>query len=251
MNHSKSQILRFGAVVLLVVALAACLQAQVTLQVGAGAGARLPMAQYGGSTTDFYAGTDYGLSTGFNLQGKARVGLVGFRLFLEVDYASLSSSGDAVSGAGKLDVSQKILAAKLGPEYHIKLPAFPVTPYLGVHVSVNRISGDVKFQGTSAVPSGDYTMEAATRIGFGANAGVLVPINPLMTLDIGAEYALLNPFGRTWSDPNPTREQRIDSYLALNDDKDPLYVAGNADHFVSAARSIESLSVTATLMIGI
>lgn len=251
MNNARQNGLRIAVIALMLTAGAVCLQAQVTLQAGVGGGALLPMAQYGGSTTDFFAGTKYGLATGYDVHGKFRLGLVGFRMFVRVDYASLSNSGDAEPGAGKLDISQNILSAKFGPEYHLRIPAFPVTPYLGVHISFNRITGDVKFQGTTNVPSGDNTVEAATRFGFGGDAGFLIPLNPLMTLDLGVEYALINPIGRSWTDPNPTIDRRLDSYLALNDDSDPLYAQGDTNHFISAARSIEALSITATLMIGI
>jgi len=42
------------------------LYSQVTLQVGGGLGYISPTGDYGGSTMDFYNGTKYGMSSGFN-----------------------------------------------------------------------------------------------------------------------------------------------------------------------------------------
>jgi outer membrane autotransporter protein len=224
---------------------------QVTLQIGAGAGVRLPMGDYSGETTDYYAGTKYGLSTGYSFQAKARVGLPGFTLVGGVEYGHLSNSGDAeASGQGKVEVAQSILTVKAGPEITIPLPGAPLTPYVGANVAWHSISGTTTFNGVSRVPSGSFDIETASRIGFGINAGVIIKLGPMMNLDLGAEYAFINPISKEWK-VTATSTNRVDSYKSLNDEKDPLYAAGNTDHFVSAARSISSLQVMATLMIGL
>jgi opacity protein-like surface antigen len=163
----------------------------------------------------------------------------------------LSNSGDAEPGAGKLELSQNILSFKLGPEFTLGLPALPVKPYLGLNLSYNTFKGEVKFQGTSKVSSGTFTIQSASRLGFGVNAGVLYKLNPLLTLDIGVEYALLNPFAKAWEDPNPARDDRIDSYLALNDEKDPLIQLGGDRHFISAARSISTIALNVAVLFGL
>ncbi len=223
---------------------------QVTLQVGAGAGVRLPMGDYNGETTDYYAGTKYGLSTGYNLQAKGRVGLPGFTLVGGIEYGHLSNSGNSeTSGQGKVEVSHSVLTIKAGPEITIPLPAAPLTPYVGANIAWHSISGTTTFTGVARVPSGDYDMASASRIGFGINAGVIIKLGPMLNLDLGAEYAFLNPLSKEFS--ATTGANRLESYKSLNDDKDPLYAVGNTDHFISGSRSISTLSMMATLMIGL
>jgi len=224
---------------------------QATLQVGAGAGVRLPMGDFSGSTSDYYAGTKYGLSTGYNLQAKGRVGLPGFTLVGGVEYGHLSNSGNAeASGQGKVEVAQTIFTIKAGPEITIPLPAAPLTPYIGANVAWHSISGSTTFTGVSRVPSGTFDVAAVSRLGFGVNAGVVIKLGPGMNLDLGAEYAFINPISKEWK-VTETSSNRLDSYKSLNDEKDPLYAAGNTDHFVSAARSISTFQVMATLMFGL
>lgn len=225
--------------------------AQVTLQLGGGLGARLPAGDLGGSTVDFYSGTKYGLATGYNLHGKARVGLLNFVIVGQVDYGTISNSGEALAGQGKVELSQSIFALKVGPEFQLGLPLMPITPYVGANVGLNSISGEVTIQGMTKVPTGTYSVESTSRIGVGINGGVLIKIGPMMTLDIGVEYGLLNFSGKKWEDMDPTKERRLDSYLALNDDKDPLYKAGDDIHFIKDARSMNSILFTVSILFGL
>jgi hypothetical protein len=225
--------------------------AQITLQVGGGAGVALPAGDYGGSTVDYYNGVKYGLSTGYTLHAKARFGLLGILLTGEVGYSSFSNSGDAEAGQGTVDVSQKVLAFRAGPEFHLWLPAVPVTPYLGVNVALNRFTGQTKFQGVSRVASGTYDLKSATRFGYGFSGGIVVSLGTLTSLDLGVSYNFMNASGKTWDDVNLTVDQRLDSYLALNDTKDPLFGAGTDQHFIANARKANDLEITATIMFGL
>ncbi|MCI0556275.1 MAG: hypothetical protein L0287_35475, partial [Anaerolineae bacterium] len=83
--------------------------AQITLQGGVGLGIGLPQGDYGGSTIDHYAGSAYGMSTGYNVHGKARVGLLGLRVAGEIGYSSFSNTGESEPGQGKMEVSHSIL----------------------------------------------------------------------------------------------------------------------------------------------
>jgi opacity protein-like surface antigen len=226
-------------------------QTQLTLQVGGGAGIAIPVSDYAGSTIDYYNGVKYGLSTGFNLHGKARVGVLGFQLTGEVNYSSFSNSGDAEAGQGSVDISQKVLAFRVGPEFHIWLPAMPVTPYIGANVALNRFSGQAKFQGVSRISSGTYDLQSATRFGYGFSGGVIVTLGALMSLDVGMSYNYMNASGKTWEDVNPTVDQRLDSYLGLNDTKDPLFRPGDDRHFIGTVRKTNSVEVKATIMFGL
>ena len=223
---------------------------QVTLQFGAGAGLAFPMGDYGGQTTDYYAGSKYGLSMGYTVQAKGRVGLAGFTLVGGIGYEHLSNSGEGEEGRGKVDVAQSVVTIKAGPEFRIPIPGAPFTPYIGGSIAWHSISGETTFQGLTKVPSGSFDVEAASRFGLGVNAGVLIKLGGTMTLDVGADYAFVNPLTKEWKVVDPKSDARVNSYKALNDDKDPLYVAGNDDHFIAGSRSISLLHVTATLMFG-
>lgn len=238
---------------LLAVLLAIAVQpsnAQVTLQAGAGLGAMVPSGDFGGSTLDYYAGTKYGQSTGVSVHGKARVGLLGFTLVGEVGYAFLSNEGESEPGQGVVEVSQNILTLKAGPEFALTIPLVPVTPYVGANVQLNSFSGETKFQGVAQVPSGTFDLESASRLGFGLTGGVVFAFGGL-NLDVGLAYNFMNLSGKEWQDVDAQSDGRIDSYRALNDQKDPLYQVGDDDHFVSGDRSISSFQVTATLMFGL
>jgi hypothetical protein len=239
-------------------AAAACLMAvmiqpslsQVTLKLGGGLGLVMPAGDFGGSTTDYYSGTRYGLGNGINIQGKAKIGLVGFNLAGEIDYASLSNNGNSEPGQGAVDISQKILSLKVGPEFRLSVPLAPVVPYISANVALNKFSGETTFQGVSKVPSATYSVKGAARLGIGFAAGVEVSVGPLLSLDFNLAYNLLNVSGKEWEDVNPATNQRIDSYLALNDSPDPHYASGDDKHFLSNGRSIHSVLVTVSVLFG-
>ncbi len=223
----------------------------VKLQAGAGIGYEIPSGDYSGSTVDYYAGTKYGLSGGINFHAKGRIGAAGFKLAAEIGYSSLNNSGNSeASGQGKVEISQKIFSIKLGPEYMISIPAVPLTPYLGANLALNTISGQTKFNGVAQVPSGTYDVKSAMRFGLGLSGGVLYKISPLMSLDLSLSYNLMNLFGKSFEAVDPTHSQRIDSYVRLNDDKDPVAVNGS-EHFIGSARSINTMQIALSLMFGI
>ncbi|MCX6122802.1 MAG: outer membrane beta-barrel protein [Ignavibacteriales bacterium] len=225
--------------------------AQVNIKLGGGFGVMSPAADFGGSTIEYYNGSRYGLSGGLNIHGKAKIGFFGFNLAGEIDYSSLSNTGNSEPGQGQVDISQKIVSLKIGPEFRLSLPVLPVTPYLGLNVALNSFSGETTFQGVSKVPSATYSVQSATRFGVGFYAGTEVSIGPFLSLDFNLSYNLMNLFGKQWNDVNPGVNQRIDSYLSLNDQSDPLYAAGDDKHFVSNSRSISSILFTVSILFGL
>ncbi|HAL57900.1 MAG TPA: hypothetical protein DCP63_15925 [Bacteroidetes bacterium] len=226
-------------------------KAQITLQAGGGIGYVVPAADYKGETADYYAGKNYGLSNGFNIHAKGRVGLIGLRLTGEVSYSSLSNDGESEPGKGKVEIKHKILAIKIGPEFHLSVPLLPITPYLGANVALSSFSGETTFQGVAKVSSATYSMESATRLGLGFSGGVILSVGPAMRLDLGFGYNLMNASGKEWKDVNQSQDQRIDTYLALNDDKDPAYKPLDDKHVVENGRNIQSIQITATIMFGL
>lgn len=222
--------------------------AQISLKVGGGIGYVTPSGDYGGTTMDFYNGTKYGLSSGYNLHLKAKVSVLVLAVKAEVDYSSFSNDGEALPGQGAVDLSQKILALRVGPEFRFDIPMVPLVPYLDVNIALNTISGEVKFQGTpGSVPSGTYEISSASRIGFGFGGGVEFSLGPVMTLDAGIHYNLVNPLGKEYK--SNLNFRRIDAYTALNDDKDPLYNT-DPNAVVADSRSISNLQFTLTVLFG-
>jgi len=241
---------RILVILTFVALLAAPAQSQITFQVGAGAGVALPASDYSGTTVDFYNGSKYGLKSGLTLNAKVRAGILGLRAAGEVNYSMFSNTGEAQPGRGSVDISQKVLSLKVGPELTLGLPLMPITPYVGANVSLNSFSGTVKFQGITSLPSDENNLKSASRIGFGFTGGVLLSLGG-MKLDVSAAYDMMNASGKSWEDDNPTKDQRLDSYITLNDDKDPLYKSGDDKHFISSSRSMNSIQIRATLMIGL
>ena len=233
---------------IILLVLVAGTEAQVRFQVGVGAGVRLPRVDYGGETTEYYAGSKYGLSAGYTIQAKGRVSLGGFLLVGGLEYGRLSNSGQGEPGRGSVEVSQSVFTFKVGPEFSFSLPATPLMPYLGGNLGWHSISGTTTFHGLTKVPSGTFDVESASRIGMGLNGGAVIKIGTAMYLDLGVEYTFVNPLSKSWTTVDVKNEGRIDSYKALNDDRDPEYAAGSENHFVGAARSISFLQITATLM---
>lgn len=224
--------------------------AQITAQVGGGLAYNLPQSDAGGTTDEFYRGTKYGLSNSFSFFLKARAGIFGTSFFAELDYAKLSGDGNADENRGTVEVKQNIFSIKLGPEILIDIPLSPVSPYFTPYLSLNNFSGDVKFQGVSKVPSGNYNLKSATRIGAGGAAGILFKLNPTMKIDLSIHYQMMNLFGKEFSSVSINHE-RLDSYTSLNDDKDPLYSDTSDSHIIADKRSINNLQFKVGLMIGL
>lgn len=225
-------------------------QSQISLQIGGGLGYISPTGDYGGSTIDFYNGTKYGMSSGFNYHAKARVGLLGFNLFGIIEYSNINGDGESEPGQGEVENSHSIFSIKAGPEFNLSPPLSPVGLYLDGFVSVNTFSGTVKFQGVAEVPSGDYDLGSQTRFGVGVGGGALLDFIPVVTIDVGVHYNLYNVFGQQYTGTS-TNPKRLDSYTKLNDDKDPLFGTDEDIFIIENARAINAWQFTLTAMIGI
>lgn len=223
---------------------------QVTLKAGIGMGYTIPTGDMAGNTTEFYNGKKYGLGNGFNLHAKARIGLLSFNVFGEADYSTFSNTGESEPGQGDVEVSQKIVSLKAGPEFSLGLPLIPITPYANIFLSLNTISGEVKFQGVSGVPSGTNDIKSATRYGYGVGAGVVFDISTNLSLDLNLQYNNSNAFGKEFSLGNVTSHERLDNYTSLNDDKDPLLNTSN-DRIISDSRTLSSIEVKVAILFGI
>lgn len=123
--------------------------AQISLQAGIGGGMVSPLSDYKGSTIDFYSGKNYGLSSGYNLHAKARLGVLALKVFAQIDYSSLSNSGESEPGKGKVELTHNVISIKAGPEFSLGLPLIPIKPYLNAFISFNSFSGETIFNGAA------------------------------------------------------------------------------------------------------
>lgn len=220
-----------------------------TIQFGVGGGLVMPQGDYSGSTAEYHTGTKYGLSTGWNAHAKARLGLLGFNLGGQVGYTSLSNSGNPAQGGGTVEVKHNILSIKVGPEFHFSFPASPLSLYLGVNGQLNSFGGSTSFQGVSGLPSKTYDLTSASRIGIGFSVGAIISTPVLPKLDVSIHYDMMNVSGKAF-EQDASQDNREESYMFLNDEKDPLYAAGDAKHFIANSRSISTLSITVSILFG-
>ncbi len=241
----------FVALVALIAVAITPSQSQGSIKLGGGIGLTIPVSDFGGSTLVYYNGSRYGLGSGLNIHGKAKIGLSGLSLAGEIDYSSVHNTGNSEPGQGTVDISQTVLSLKAGPEFRFGVPVLDVTSYFGANLALNRFSGETAFQGVAKVPSATYSVKGATRFGVGFSAGTEVSIGPFLSLDFNISYNLMNVSGKEWDDVNPGTNQRIDSYLSLNDKNDPQYAAGDEKHFISNERSIHSIQFTASVLFGL
>ena len=205
--------------------------AQVTFQLGGGAGYAIASSDLGGDI-NLMDDSGYGMDGGFNIHVKARVGLLSFIAVGEIGYTMMSSEGSV--GSVKYDNSLNVFSIKVGPEFHISLPLIPIDPYIGANLQLNSFSGDTEFEGMPGIASGTYDLESATRTGIGINGGVVFSLAGLK-LDLNIGYNMLNAFGKDYED-NPAADK-----LYLDDGE-----GGGSE-----ASSLNTIEIKATLMFGL
>ncbi len=221
---------------------------QVSLKIGGGGGYVLPAGDYGGTIQEFYTGTKYGMSNGYNLHLKAKASILTFAAKAEIDYAAFSNKEEWEPGKEE-EVNHNILSFRVGPEFRFDIPLSPITPYIDAYVSLNTITGSFQFKSRpDGLPSDKRDMESATRIGVGFGGGAELSLGPFMFLDLGIHYNMVNLLGKEFK--AVTNQNRIDSYKSLNDDKDPLYSVSSDEHIISDSRAINNLQFTLTVLFG-
>jgi len=196
--------------------------AQIPLKVGAGLGLAIPISDYNGTTIDYYSGSNYGLSTGYNIHGKIVADLEIVSLAAIMEYSHMSNSGEAEPGKGKVEISQGIFSIKLGPLFSFSFPGIPLKPYIWPNFAFNNFTGKTNFNGVTEVPSGNHSMNSTWRTGLGLGVGVSFDITPSTSIDY--------------------------SYLSLNDNKDPNYEPDNSEHFISVDRAISTTNLMIAIM---
>lgn len=230
--------------IILILLLQLSVSSQVRFAVGPSIGLTLPTGDYSGTTLEYYNGTKYGLGSAVNFGGVFKARLSALTIKAELNYTSLKNSGNSEPGKGFVEVKQNIFIIGAGPEFSFKITGSSVTPYAGIELLLTSFSGETTFQGVSKVPSGTYSMSSATRTGLGLGAGVEFSFGKNYTLDLGLKYNLLNLMGKTFSGGS----DRLNSYIALNDERDPLYP--DDKHPIGSNRSISVIQFNLAFLFG-
>src|SRR5690349_14871348 len=99
-------------------------QLPIGIKIGPSISMMSPTSDYSGTTSDFYAGTKYGMKSGvgFGAIGKITLGPLNGRI--SVNYSSLSNTGsaDPSSGPSTVEVKNSILMFTLGTEFGFAIP---------------------------------------------------------------------------------------------------------------------------------
>jgi hypothetical protein len=112
----------------------------------------------------------------------------------------------------------------------------------------SSIGGETSFHGVSRVSDGTYTMSSATRLGLGLGAGAEFRFGGNHAVDLSARFNFINLIGKKFEEL-PSNE-RSDSYVNLNDEQDPNYVADPNKHPISNSRSISTFQFNIAFLFG-
>lgn len=222
-----------------------------SLYLGPTVGITSPSGDYSGSTMEYYAGSKYGLSTGFNLGVLLKTNTGPFMLRGSANYSSLKNSGSAEPGDGFIEHKSNIFTLSAGPEFYLTSDPAPLKPYLGADVLLSFISGRSTFSSVDFVPDGTFDMQSATRIGLGLGAGFEYSIGSGNILDVSIRYNFVNLIGKEFNDGTPSENRRLDSYLSLNDDKDPVNPSDINRHPIGTSRSINTFQINISYLFGL
>jgi hypothetical protein len=215
---------------------------QISFEGGINGGATIPTGDYGGTMEEYYSGTKYGLSTGYNIGGYASLSTPIISGRVSLNYASLSNDGSPGVGVGGGTVKNKhnIFTIGIGPQYNIPIPFSPVKPFAVAELLIVSISGETSFQGVSSVPTGTYEIPTATRIGLGIAGGLNFEIEKI-GFDLSVKYSILNLAGKEFKSNDNSK--RLSSYTNINDGKDPLYGTDANVHIIGNERDMSIIQI--------
>lgn len=220
---------------------------QIHISLGPAIGYTIPQSDFAGNTTDYYNGTKYGLTGGIDFGAIGRLGVGPFNFNLSLIYTPLSNNGTSDASPHTVDIKMHIFTVGVGTQYGFGVPLAPVKPYIGIDLLFSTFGGSFQFQGTPKVNSSSSNdMNSATRVGLGIAAGVNLKLLTT-SIDISLRYNMLNLFSKRYEAPNG---DRINSYLYLNDDKDPNYSATDDKHPIGSSRTIATLQLQLGVMFG-
>ncbi|HEY3251056.1 MAG TPA: opacity family porin [Ignavibacteria bacterium] len=213
---------------------------QVKFSAGPVIGFTIPVGDYSGETSDYYNGTMYGLSGKFHFGAMFRAKFSHLNGRLAIIYSPLSQSG--ISEPDKpnsfVEVKHNLLTIAIGPEYSF-ISSGSVRPYIGADLLITSISGQTTFHDVAKVPTGTFSLSSATRLGLGIGTGVNIAVGKKYSVDVGARFNLHNLLGKSYT----VGDERIDAYLFLNDDADPIFPNDLDKHPIGSSRSISTFQL--------
>jgi opacity protein-like surface antigen len=223
---------------------------QLRFLVGPTFGFTQPTGDYNGSTTDFYTGTKYGLSSGVNYGAVAKLTLGPINGKLSVSWVSLSNSGNADVNhptTSTVTVKNSIFTVGIGSEFGFGIPFSSLRPYAGIDLLFSTISGSFQYQSTANVNSDNNSIPSASRTGLGLNLGAEYGVGKSITLDLSFHYNILNLFGKSYQSGGTNR---LAAYTSLNDAADPNYSVGDQNHPIGNSRSIALIQIQLGVLFG-
>jgi len=231
------------------------------LYIGPTVGITAPTGDYSGTTMEYYSGTKYGLSTGFNIGALLKSNIGPFILRGSANYSFLNNSGSAEPNDGFIEHKSNIFTLSAGPEFVLTSVPTSIKPYLGADILLSFISGRSTFSSVDFVPDGTFDMQSAARLGLGFGAGfeyslgagniLDISIRYGNILDISIRYNLVNLIGKEFNDVTPSENRRLDSYLSLNDDRDPVNPNDINRHPIGSSRSISTFQFNISYLFGL
>lgn len=224
---------------------------QIGIKIGPMLGLTNPTSDYSGETTDFYAGTKYGMKSGFHFGALGKLVLGPLNGRASLSYISMSNDGtsDPTTPNSTVDISNKLFMITLGTEFGFAIPFSPVRPYAGLDLLITTISGTVNFQGTPEVNSSERDIASATRTGLGFAIGSEIGFGKSFVLDLSLRYNLHNLFGKEYEGVTNSSDRNF-AYLFLNDAKDPNYSAIDSKHPIGSDRTIATIQFNVGLLFG-
>ena len=222
----------------------------LSLSLGPVIGYTIPSSDLSGSTGDYYNGTKYGVSGGIDFGAMGNLGLGPINLHLNLIYSPLSNSGtaDETKSNSTVNVKMHLLTIAVGTQYSIGIPLAPIKPYAGLDILFTTFSGSFQFQGTPNVNSDTHDMNSSSRVGLGINAGVQIKLLTF-AIDASIHYNMLNLFSKRYEGTDS--QNRLDSYLYLNDDKDPNYTTSTDKHPIAGSRTISTIQFQLGVLFGL
>jgi hypothetical protein len=200
-----------------------------------------PLGDYSGSTIEYYSGLRYGLSGSVNFGAVFKLKFPRINARASLFYSSLDNSGNSEPGKNDLiNVKHNLFMIGLGPEFMFSFAGSRAKPFINVDLLFTTFSGETTFNNVSRVPTGTFAMSSATRTGLGFGGGVNFELSPKYSLEFLLRFNLHNLFGKTFTSG---ADNRLTSYIALNDDRDPLYDPDDEKHPIGTNRSISSLQI--------
>ena len=214
---------------------------QIKFSAGPYFGFTEPLGDYSGTTVDYYTGTKYGLGGGINFGAVFKVKFSRLNARASLFYTSLDNSGNSLPGRSDVvNVKQNLFMIGIGPEFMFTFPGSRAKPYLNVDLLFTSFSGEVTFHDVQRVPTGTFSMSSATRTGLGLGAGVNIELTSKYSFDVMFRYNFHNLLGKSYTSGV---DNRLTSYISLNDDRDPLYDPEDDKHPISSSRSINSIQI--------